>query len=201
MTDETRTFTSWKLDLQKYILADPRLSPVAKLVAVCILHHLNEKTRKTLKLAAETIADEICAGSLRSVERSIKTLKETGWLNSRKTQTANIYQFSDKNSGQMIDRLVMLKDARDAKRTKKPASAATPMSEPEVSAPTPMSEPAPTPVSVYHLRGNTLKNSGNRGGANLEAAWLKLSIPSGLTIAPAVLTGTTIPLSSVERLQ
>jgi hypothetical protein len=89
------TFTSWKLDLQKYIVADPRLKPADKLVALCILHHLNARYCKAF-VSVETICDEVCI-SRSSVLRAIKRLRQTGWLASRKTMTANIYAFSDRN--------------------------------------------------------------------------------------------------------
>ena len=108
---EIKEFTSWKLDLQKYICADPRLKPADKLVAVYILGHLNCETRMTFP-AAETISDEVCIGP-RHVTRAIARLKATGWLvTQRRFNKSSLYRFSDKNVNAMIDRLLLLKEAR-----------------------------------------------------------------------------------------
>jgi len=119
VNDPVKSFTSWKLNLQKYLLADPRLKPTYKLIAICILHHLNIKTLRAF-VSAEAISDETHVG-VRTVGRGIRRLKDIGWLKSQKTSTANKYEFSDKNVNQMMDRLVILRDARAAKRTKKRA--------------------------------------------------------------------------------
>lgn len=112
-------FTSWKLDLLDYIHADPRLKPADKCVAFGIAQHVNMKTRDAY-VSAETISDETCIGH-RHVQRAIKRLKETGWLERRKTQDANIYKFDDKNVSAMIDRLLVLKEAREDRRRKRRA--------------------------------------------------------------------------------
>jgi hypothetical protein len=116
-TDDTKSFTSWKLDLQKYLLADPRLKPACKLVAICILHHVNVRTRQAF-VSAETISDKTCV-CLRDIGRARKQLKETGWLDWFHTRTANTYTFSDKNLNVMRDHEVLQKDARDTRRKQK----------------------------------------------------------------------------------
>lgn len=116
-TDDTKSFTSWKLDLQKYLLADPRLKPADKLVAICILHHVNVRTRQAF-VGAETISDKTCV-CLRDIGRARKRLKETGWLYWFHTRTANTYTFSDKNLNVMRDHAVLQKDARDIRRKQK----------------------------------------------------------------------------------
>src|SRR6476646_7742996 len=117
MTDDAKTFTSWKLDLQKYLLADPRLKPTDKLVAICILHHVNAKTRQAF-IGAETISDKtyVC---LRAIDRARKRLKATKWLDWFHTKTANTYFFSDKNLNIMRDREVLQREARAEKRKQK----------------------------------------------------------------------------------
>jgi predicted transcriptional regulator len=114
VTLSVANFTSQKLDLQKYLMADSRLKPADKLVAICILHHLNAQYGKAF-VSEETIGDEVCI-SRSSVQRAIRRLKKTGWLASRKTITANIYGFSDRNINSMIDRQLVLREARQQKR-------------------------------------------------------------------------------------
>jgi hypothetical protein len=46
ITEDVKSFTSWKLDLQKCLFADPRLKPSHKTVATCILHHMNKTLGK-----------------------------------------------------------------------------------------------------------------------------------------------------------
>jgi hypothetical protein len=149
--NDAKTFTSWKLDLQRCLLADPRLKPADKVIAVCILQHVNAKTRQAF-VSAETISDETCIG-VRHIVRAIRHLKETGWLKTRKTTTANLYEFSDRNANKMLDRLLIQRDARAAKRARKRQSARTPESEHKPSARTYESESARTRESDIHLSG------------------------------------------------
>ena len=108
---EIKEFTSWKLDLQKYVAADPRLKPADKLVAVYILGRLNGETQITFP-STDTISDEVCIGQ-RHVTRAIARLRATGWLvTQRQFNKSSLYRFSDKNVNAMIDRLVVLKEAR-----------------------------------------------------------------------------------------
>jgi len=113
--DDEKKFTSWKLDFQKYVVADPRLKPADKLVAICILHHINCRTGITFP-SAETISDEVCIGH-RHVTRALRRLKETGWLIAqRRFNNSNLYRVSDKNMNAMLDRLLLLKEARQEAR-------------------------------------------------------------------------------------
>jgi Helix-turn-helix domain len=151
---EQKSFTSWKLDIQKCLIADPRLSAVAKLVAICILHHVNQESRKTW-LSIETISDETCVG-WRHVARAIKTLQQTGWIVVRRgnRQRANEYRFSEANMNNMLDRLTILRDRREVARKRKRAiSEMTPESSQKCSDMTRESCPEMTPESSLHLRG------------------------------------------------
>jgi hypothetical protein len=160
-TDGAKSFTSWKLDLLDCIHADPRLKHADKSVAYSIAQHLNAKTRLAF-VGAETISDKTCVG-LRDVRRAVKRLKDTGWLETRKTQTANVYQFNNKNVNTMLDRLILQKEARDIKRHKKrSASARTQESQQNASARTQESSPARTRESPVHLRGTPYRLSAFR---------------------------------------
>ena len=149
---DAKSFTSWKLDLLDCIHADPRLKPADKSVAYSIAQHLNAGRRQAF-VGAETISDKTCVG-VRQVRRAVKRLKETGWLETRKTRTANMYKFSEKNMNMMLDRLVVFKDARNAKRNKSRAiQARTQVSQHSAHAVTQESPQARTRVSPIHLRG------------------------------------------------
>ena len=120
--------------------------------AICVLQHLNAKTREAF-VGAETISDKTCIG-VREVGRAIRGLKDTDWLEARKTSTANIYKFNEKNMNQMLDRLAMQKDARTANRNRKrDLSVRTRESERKGCARTQESEHARTRESDIHLRG------------------------------------------------
>lgn len=150
---ERQTFTSWKLDLQRCLLADPRLNAAAKVVAICILSHVNHESLKTW-LSLETISDETCVGS-RHVRRAIKPLQETGWIQIKRgnRQRANEYRFSEANINKMLDRLTILKDRREVERKRKRAiSDRTPESSQKPSDRTPESSPERTPESSLHLK-------------------------------------------------
>ena len=158
MTDDTKNFTRWKFVLLDCIHADPRLKHAAKSVAYCIAQHLNAKARLAF-VGAETISDKTCVG-VRDIGRAIRQLKVTGWLKSRKTSTANIYEFSDENVNKMLDRLVILKDARKAKQTKRRTlSARTQESEHNGCARTQESASARTKESDIHFRGTHYRDS------------------------------------------
>lgn len=112
--DRARVFTSWKLDLQRYLLSDPRLKPADKLVAICILHHVNIEIR-TAFVSAETISDETDIG-VRHVKRAFGRLRQTGWLETRRTRTANIFGFSERNMNALKGRQATLRQGRQSKR-------------------------------------------------------------------------------------
>lgn len=69
-------------DLQNAILqAD--LTPTEKLVGLCVAFHVNRRTQTT-RLRQSTIAEE-CGLSVRSVQRSFKSLRDAGLLNMQTT--------------------------------------------------------------------------------------------------------------------
>jgi hypothetical protein len=154
-----QSFTSWKFDVQKCLLVDPRLSAPAKLVAIYILSRINRETLKTWP-SIETISDATCVGS-RHVRRSIRALQESGWIVIQRgnRQRANEYRFSNANVNKMLDRLTILRDRREiARKTKRAISERTPESPQKLSDRTPESSPERTPESSLHLR-RTLKDS------------------------------------------
>jgi hypothetical protein len=146
-------FTSQKLDQQRCIVADPRLKPVDKLVAIYILHRVNVDSRIAFP-SAQTISDETCVGR-RHVLRALKRLKQAGWLVARRRwQTSSTYRISDKNVNAIIDRLLVLKEAREA-GWKRKAFNVTQESPHAPYAVTQESPDAVTQESPKHLRGNT----------------------------------------------
>jgi hypothetical protein len=181
------TFTSWKLDLQKYLLSDPRLKLADKLVAVCILSHLNIDSRKAF-VSAETIGDEICLGA-RHVKRVFGRLKQNGWLETQKTRTANVFSFSDRNMNALIDRQVVLREARQAKRRRKRHPyAMTQESQHTAHAVTQESQHAGTHRSPIHLRGTPyrLEDSQEEVCASRKSGYLVANSPPDYRPARAV---------------
>ena len=107
-------FTSWKLTTLNYLASDPRLRPADKLAAFGIMRHVNWRTRIAC-VSIETVSDEVCIRR-RHVLQAIKRLKDTGWLMTRRTMGASIYGFSDQNINGLIDREIVLKEAREVRR-------------------------------------------------------------------------------------
>jgi hypothetical protein len=117
VADHVKSFTSWKLDLLQCLAADPRIRRMVFEFAFCILQHMNSKTLQAF-VSDETVRDKtgICE---RDAYRARQVLKATGWLDWRRTRTANIYTFSDKNVNTTFDLLELKKEARQDRREKK----------------------------------------------------------------------------------
>ena len=84
-------------DLQNAILqAD--LTPTEKLVGLCVAFHVNRKTQTT-RLRQSTIAEE-CGLSVRSAQRSFKSLRDAGLLDMKTTgRSPIIYVCTGNNTG------------------------------------------------------------------------------------------------------
>lgn len=95
-------FTGWKLDLLDALFADPRLPSAAKVVAYCILQHMNWKTGECFP-TLEAISTKSCLNS-RRVRRMIKILRRTGWLvvTRKNRRHANDYDFIEKKNGHRL---------------------------------------------------------------------------------------------------
>jgi hypothetical protein len=114
MTESNRSWTSRKLDWQKAINFDRRVSPLMFKIAVCIIQHASENAR-TLKLSDQTIADEIGVSD-RNVYRARVALREVGWLNWRRTRNANIYIVEFGNVDRMLDLFAIAREQRNERR-------------------------------------------------------------------------------------
>jgi hypothetical protein len=109
-----RTFTSWKLDFLTCLAADPRIKPMVFEVAFCISQHIKASTR--LAFVSDQTVREKTNISERDVYRARRRLKETGWLDWRRTSTANVYSFSDANMNGVRDALEIRRQARQDRR-------------------------------------------------------------------------------------
>jgi hypothetical protein len=88
--DDQKTFTSQKCDWINAVLADHSLSHGAKVVAVCIVQHVNEKDGYASP-SEPTIADKTGTPE-RSVERFRSELRAAGWITwKRRMRDSNVY--------------------------------------------------------------------------------------------------------------
>jgi hypothetical protein len=157
--EKQRSFTSDKLEWMSCLSLDPRISPHAFEVGFQIAQHVSASSG--VAVIADDTLSEYTATSRQHVLRSRKRLRETGWLNWRSTQTANVYTLSFSNINAMLDLRISNKDARNERRLKRravaptsqhKASGVTPTSQQAV---TPMSQQAVSPRSHIHLLSNT----------------------------------------------
>jgi hypothetical protein len=111
---QKRSFASYKFDLMKALVADPRLHARAKVIAICIISHINQHTRETM-LSDQAISDET-AIELGWIGRNRKALRACGWIGWKRTGGANIYWALDGMVHEMAARLAMLKLKRDQRR-------------------------------------------------------------------------------------
>ncbi|HWX89269.1 MAG TPA: hypothetical protein VNY75_03115, partial [Rhizomicrobium sp.] len=81
--------TSEKLDWLTAMVADRRLDARAKVVAFCIRQHHNQETG-TAYVSDQTISDKTGIPK-RWVQRARNALRGTGWIDWRRTRTANVY--------------------------------------------------------------------------------------------------------------
>lgn len=94
--EETRTFTSWKLDVITAIFSDIRLSDGEKVFAFSLMQHVNARSRiawpTLIRLAA------IMNVNHSTVKRHSAKLEKTGWIKRcRKNKRGSYrYQFDDK---------------------------------------------------------------------------------------------------------
>lgn len=161
---EKRSFTGSKLDWMAALSADPRIDARAFEVGFQIAQHLNMK-KGVAFVSDDTITDKTGIPR-RWVQRARADLKLYGWIGWERTRTANIYWTLGDNLNPVLDHQVMLKDARDERRSRRKSGhrVAPPMAHlkgrdtPALAhqvAP-PVAEQDAPPMANRHLRGNTV---------------------------------------------
>jgi biotin operon repressor len=111
-----KSFSSWKFQIIRTLIADTKLSQSAKLVGICILRHINEQSKITY-LSDETIGDEMGGLSRCRVLKARQHLREEGWLIwKRKKDSANTYRILDRNISAILDDQTQKKDLREERR-------------------------------------------------------------------------------------
>jgi hypothetical protein len=115
-SDQRRRFTGDKLDWMTALSADPRLDARAFEVGFCIAQHVNSKSGRAI-VSDETISDKTGIPK-RWVLRARKALKEAGWINWRRTRTANVYWTLGDRINAVTDHQIFLKDARTERQNK-----------------------------------------------------------------------------------
>jgi Helix-turn-helix domain len=114
---ELKTFTSHKMDLINALVADHTILPSDKLVAICIVQCIGDKTGHGYP-SDETIADKT-ALSVETVKRARKNLRAAGWLTwKRRFRTSSLYWVLAEPMAAVAERQQVLalsrKDRREA---------------------------------------------------------------------------------------
>jgi hypothetical protein len=86
-----QSFTSKKLDCIDALIADPRLSPRAKVVGVCIIQHINQHTG-TWPLSDQTISEKTGGMPVRWIKYARAELRDLKWIEWQRTGDANLYR-------------------------------------------------------------------------------------------------------------
>lgn len=114
--NHNRTATSRKLDWLDALAVDPAVKSFAFKIGFCIMQHVNARTGKAM-VSDETIADKTSL-SRRHVRNGRKLLQARGWIEWRRTRTANIYKPLDTNVNSATDLLTLRRDGREQRRKK-----------------------------------------------------------------------------------
>src|SRR5258708_2903533 len=106
-----RSFTGDKLDWMAALSADSRVDARAFEVGFQIAQHINAK-KGVAFVSDETISDKTGIPQ-RWVQRARATLRDAGWIDWKRTQSANVYWTLGDNINAVTDHQVMLRDARN----------------------------------------------------------------------------------------
>lgn len=112
MSEET--FTSRKLNWVRCVMHDPLVPPWAFEIAYCIISHVNASYGRAF-VSDETLADE-SGISVRTVRRARSLLHAAGWLNWKRTSTANVYEPLFEKVNGMLDAILIKRDERQERR-------------------------------------------------------------------------------------
>ncbi|MDG4898055.1 helix-turn-helix domain-containing protein [Mesorhizobium sp. WSM4976] len=111
-----RTFASQKFELLDAISMDPRVTASEFRVAFRLMQHANAETGAIFP-SQDRLASQIGMKE-RTVRFCIKELVGKGWLKSSRPnrRIANFYQFETKHMNAILDRQIMLNEARKEER-------------------------------------------------------------------------------------
>jgi hypothetical protein len=109
-----QSFTGSKLDWMNAVSADPKLDARAFEVAFCIAQHVNQDTGQAF-LSDHTICDKTGIPK-RWVLRARKSLRDAGWINWKRTKTANVYWTLGERIDAISEHQLVLKAAREDRR-------------------------------------------------------------------------------------
>lgn len=115
--DQNESFTSRKLNWMAALAADTDIGPAAFEVGFCIVQHCNRNTGLAI-MSDEAISDET-GQSRANVIRARNLLKETEWLEWRRTRTANIYRPRHEKVNRFLDLIVIRRDARRERQARR----------------------------------------------------------------------------------
>ncbi|WP_316195364.1 MULTISPECIES: hypothetical protein [unclassified Bradyrhizobium] len=113
---DQRTYTGAKLDWMTALSADPGLDARAFEVGFCIVQHVNARTGCAM-LSDDTISDKTCIPK-RWVLRARGSLRDAGWIDWRRTKSANIYWTLGDRINAVTDHQTILKEKRTERQTK-----------------------------------------------------------------------------------
>jgi hypothetical protein len=114
--DQRRSFTGEKLDWMTALSADPRVDARAFEVGFCIAQHVNAESRLAI-VSDDTISDKTGIPK-RCVLRARRNLRDAGWINWRRTRTANIYCCLPDRINAVTDQQIILKEKRTERQTR-----------------------------------------------------------------------------------
>jgi hypothetical protein len=114
--EQTRSFTSRKLDILDAISMDPRVTAAEFRVAFRLMQHQNAETGAIFP-SQDRLASQIGVKE-RTIRSNVAGLIKKGWLHVHRPnmRTANLYAFEDKHVNQILDRQIMLNEARKSER-------------------------------------------------------------------------------------
>ena len=107
--------TSQKLDWLDAVMADERLDARAKVVAYGIAMHLN-RARGNAFVSDRTLADKTGCRSVRTVQDGRSDLRALGWVDWKRTGSANVYSLLEGQKEAVVERQKMLRGARETAR-------------------------------------------------------------------------------------
>ncbi|RZS82064.1 helix-turn-helix protein [Phyllobacterium myrsinacearum] len=114
-----KKFTSDKLDVLNGMSVDPRITATDFRVAFRLIQHVNAETLACFP-SQELLADEAVMKE-RTVRNSIARLKDAGWIKIRARSAngrgkSNFYAFLTQHVNAMLDRILLLREAREENR-------------------------------------------------------------------------------------
>ena len=113
---DQRMFTGSKLDWMTALSADPFMDARAFEVGFCIAQHVNAQSGLAI-LSDNTIGDKTGIPK-RWVLRARLTLREAGWINWRRTKTANVYWTLGDRINAVTDHQIILREKRTERQNK-----------------------------------------------------------------------------------